>query len=329
MRRRAFISLVGGAVAAWPVPTQSQQRPGPKRIGVLLNYSETNAEGQKCVTAFSETLHALGWVAGRDVDLILRWAAGNSASYTEYAADLGSRSLDVVLGATGASVVALQQATPRVPVVFVATIDPVGAGLVSSMSHPSGRTTGFTLYEYAISGKWLELLKEIAPDVRWAAVLRDPATASGIGQFAAIQTVAPAFGIELSTVDMRDTGAVERSVAALPRDSKGGLIVTASALGANKPREIAAIAERHQLPAVYPFGYFVEAGGLASYGPDLVDQYRRAAGYVDRILRGKNPADLPVQAPTRYELLINLSAAKALAIALPQTLLARADQLIE
>jgi putative ABC transport system substrate-binding protein len=329
MRRRDFISLVGGAAAAWPMAAQSQQVGAVKRVGVLLNYSESSAEGQQYIAAFRKALQALGWIEGRDVELILRWTGGDGALYAKHAAELAARSPDVVLAATAASVVALQQATASVPVVFVATIDPVGAGLVASMSRPGGRTTGFTLYEYAISGKWLELLKEIVPDMRWAAVLRDPAVASGIGQFAAVQTVAPAFGIELFTVDMHDTGAVERSIAALRRDSKGGLIVTASALGANKPGEIASIAERHRLPAVYPFRYFVEAGGLASYGPDLVDQYRRAAGYVDRILKGEKPADLPVQAPTKYELLINLKAAKTLTVALPPTLLARADQVIE
>jgi putative ABC transport system substrate-binding protein len=214
-------------------------------------------------------------------------------------------------------------------VVFVATIDPVGGGLVASLSQPGGLTTGFTLYEYAISAKWLELLKEMVPDVRWSAILRDPAIGSGIGQFAAVQTVAPAFGVELFAVDARSIEHVERSIAKLTRNTKGGLVVTASALGANNPALIASVAARHQLPAVYPFRYFVEAGGLASYGPDLVDPYRRAAAYIDRILKGEKPADLPVQAPTKYELVINLKTAKALGIEVPPTLLARADEVIE
>jgi putative ABC transport system substrate-binding protein len=328
MIRREFITLIGGA-AALPLAARAQHAGGLKRVGVLSNYSEDSAEGQRYIAAFRKALQALGWIEGRDVNFILRWTGGDSALYAKYATELAARSPDVVLAATTASVVALQQTTAGVPVVFVATVDPVGSGLVASMSRPGGRTTGFTLYEYAISGKWLELLKEIVPDVRWAAVLRDPAVASGIGQFAAVQTVAPAFGIELLTVDMRDTGAVERSIAALRRDSKGGLIVTASALGANKSGEIASIAERHRLPAVYPFRYFVEAGGLASYGPDVVDHYRRAADYVDRILKGEKPADLPVQAPTKYETVLNLKIAKALGLALPPSLLARADEVIE
>jgi len=329
MRRRDFISLVGGAAAAWPMAAQSQQVSAVKRVGMLLNYSESSAEGQRYTAAFRKALQALGWIEGRDVDLIFRWTGGDSALYAKHAVELAARSPDLVLGATAASVVALQHATTNVPLVFVATIDPVGAGLVASMSRPGGRTTGFTLYEYAISGKWLELLKEIVPDVRWAAVLRDPTVASGIGQFAAVQTVAPAFEVEPIPVDMHDAGAVERSVAALRRDSKGGLIVTASALGANKPGDIASIAERHRLPAVYPFRYFVAAGGLASYGPALEEQYRRAAGYVDRILKGEKPADLPVQAPTKYEMVINLKAAKALGLNIPPTLLARADEVTE
>jgi putative ABC transport system substrate-binding protein len=328
MRRREFIGLVGGAVA-WPMAAQSQQAGKMKRVGVLSNFSESSPEGQQSVAAFRKALQALGWIEGRDVELILRWTGGNGALYAKYAAELASRPADVVLAATTASVVALQQATGGVPVVFVATVDPVGAGLVASMSRPGGRTTGFTLYEYAISAKWVELLKQIVPDVRWAAVLRDPSVASGIGQFAAVQTVAPAFGIELLTVDMHDIGAVERSIAALRRDNQGGLIVTASALGGNHPSEIVSMAERHRLPAIYPFRYFVEAGGLASYGPDVVDQYRRAADYVDRILKGEKPADLPVQAPTKYVLVVNLKTAKALGLEVPAALLARADEVIE
>lgn len=323
MRRRDFITLISGAAAIWPMVTQSQQVSGAKRVGVLLNYSENSEEGQRYVAAFRKALQALGWIEGRNADLVFRWTGGNSALYAKHATELAALSPDLVLGATAASVMALQQATTNVPVVFVATIDPVGAGLVASMSRPGGRTTGFTLYEYAIRGKWLELLKEMVPDARWAVVLRDPTVASGIGQFAAVQPVAPAF------IDMFDTGAVERAIGTLRRDSKGGLIATASSLGANNPGEITSIAERHRLEAVYPFRYFVAAGGLASYGPALEEQYRRAAGYVDRILKGENPADLPVQAPTKYETVINLRTANVLGLNIPPTLLARADEIIE
>ena len=258
----------------------------------------------------------------------MRWGAGDRERYRKYAAELVGLAPDVVFAATSDAVVSVQRALPAVPIVFVGVIDPVGSGLVVSMARPSGNATGFTVFEYAIGAKWLELLKEVAPRVTRGAVLRDANVASGIGQFAAIQAVAPV-GIELSTIGLRDANEVEQAIAAFARDPNGGLVVTASGFGANHPQLITTLASRHNLPAVYPFRYFVNAGGLICYGPDYLDQYRRAATYVDRILKGEKPADLPVQAPTKYELVINLKTAKALGLEGPPTLLARADEVIE
>src|SRR5262245_340729 len=267
-------------------------------------------------------------VDGRNARIDMRWGAGDRERYRKYAAELVALAPDVVFAATSDAVVSVQRASPTVPIVFVGVIDPVGSGLVVSMARPSGNATGFTVFEYAIGAKWLELLKEVAPRVTRAAVLRDANVASGIGQFAAIQAVAPV-RIELSTIGLRDANEVEQAIAAFARDPNGGLVVTASGFGANHPQLIATLASRHNLPAVYPFRYFVNAGGLICYGPDYFDQYRRAATYIDRILKGERPADLPVQAPTKYELVINLKTAKALGVTVPETLLARADEVIE
>lgn len=327
MKRRDFIAGLGGA-AMMPLAARAQS--GPKRrVGVLLNYSEASKDGQDYLALFRRDLQTMGWIDGRNIEFVIRYAAGQRALYAKYAAELASLSPDATLAATVAAAAAVQQANASLPVVFVAAIDPVGAGLVASLSRPGGAVTGFAPFEYSISGKWLELLREIAPGVRWAAIVRDSAIASGIGQFAAIQTVAPVSGMELFTVDARDLAHVERSVAALAKNEKGGVIVTASALGANNPGPIAAIMARHGLPAVYPFRYFIEAGGLVSYGPDVSDGYRGAARYVDRILKGEKPADLPVQAPTKYLLSVNLKAAKAIGLTVPPQLLARADEVIE
>jgi putative tryptophan/tyrosine transport system substrate-binding protein len=327
MRRREFITLLGGA-AAWPLTARAQQPGGMRRIGMLMNRVADDPEAQARLKAFVQGLQQLGWAEGRNARMDVRWTAGVAEQLHRYAAELVALMPDVILtdGAVGVS--ALQGATRSVPIVFVAVPDPVGAGFVKSLARPGGNTTGFTAFEYAIGAKWLELLKEIAPSVTRAAVLRDPTIAAGIGQFAAIQAVGP-IAMELSVVDQRDADAIEQDVAEFARGPNGGLIVTVAPFGANHPNLITALADRYKLPAVYPFRYFVGVGGLISYGPDPVSQYRHAAGYVDRILKGARPADLPVQAPTKYELVINLKTAKALAIDVPPTLLARADEVIE
>ena len=327
MRRREFITLVGGA-AAWPLVARAQQNGRMRRVGVLINLAENDPAAQRSISGFRKGLLELGWVEGRNVQIDIRWGSGDRERYRQFATELVSLKPDVLLGATTDPVIALQQVSRDVPIVFVAVIDPVGSGIVASMPRPGGQVTGFTVFEYALSGKWLELLKDIAPSIKRVAVLRDSALASGIGQFAAIQAGAP-MGFELSTINLRDAGEVEQGIAAYAREPNGGLIVTASGLGANNPRLIVELAARYKLPTVYPFRYFVDAGGLVSYGPDQIEQYPRAASYVDRILRGEKPAALPVQAPTKYEMGINLKTAKALGLQVPPMLLARADEVIE
>jgi putative tryptophan/tyrosine transport system substrate-binding protein len=325
VKRREFITLLAGTGVAWPVAAQAQQGERVRRIGVLMYWTAEDAEGQARLAAFTQALKQLGW---SDLRIDTRWATADDVR--RHAAELVALTPDVLVAATGTATVApLLQATRTVPIVFVTVIDPVGAGFVANLARPGGNATGFTIYEYGMSGKWLELLKEIAPGVTRAAVLRDPAVASGIGQFGAVQIVAPSFGVELSPVDVRDAGEIERGVTAFARGLNGGLIVTGSAAAIVHRELIATLAARHRLPAVYPGRYSVTAGGLISYGPDLIDQFRRAAGYVDRILKGEKPADLPVQAPTKYELVINLKTARALGIDIPTSVLARADEVIE
>ncbi len=329
MRRRKFITLLGGAAVAWPLAARAQQ-PGERmrRIGVLMYLAADDAEAQARLAAFTQALKQLGWNDGRNLRIDTRWATADDIR--RHAAELAALAPDVLLAGTGTATVApLLQATRTVPIVFVTVIDPVGAGFVANLARPGGNATGFTIYEYSMSGKWLELLKEIAPRVTRAAVLRDPAVASGIGQFGAVQIVAPSLGVELSPVDVRDAGEIERAVTEFARGLNGGLIVTGSAAAIVHRELIAMLAARHRLPAVYPGRYSVTAGGLISYGPDLIDQFRRAAGYVDRILKGEKPADLPVQAPTKYELVINLKTARAIGLDVPPTVLARADEVIE
>ena len=329
MRRREFITLLAGA-AAWPLAARAQQADGLRHIGVLMASAADDAQSQARIAAFLQGLQQLGWTDGRNVRIATRWATTNPDDIRRHAAELAALAPDVILAATGTATVApLLQATRTVPIVFAVVIDPVGAGFVASLARPGGNATGFTIFEYGMSGKWLELLKEIAPHVTRAAVLRDPAIASGIGQFATVQAVAPSLGVELSPVDVRDAGEIERAVTAFARGLNGGLIVTAGALTISHRQPIIAFAARHKLPAVYPASFHVTAGGLISYGPDVIDQFRRAAGYVDRILKGEKPADLPVQAPTKYELVINLKTAKALGLDIPQSVLARADEVIE
>src|SRR3981081_2964013 len=330
MRRREFITLFGVSVAAWPLVTRAQQPERMRHIGVLMGTAPDDSESRTRSAAFAQGLAQLGWADGRNVQIDTRWATTNADDIRKYAGELVALAPDVILAATGTLTLApLLQATRTVPIAFVLVIDPVGAGFVASLARPGGNATGFTIFEYGMSGKWLELLKESAPRVTRAAVLRDPAIASGIGQFAAVQAVAPSFGVELSPVDVRDAGEIERAVAAFARSDNGGLIVTASPLATRHRDLIITLAARHKLPAIYAGRWFVTDGGLLSYGPDYVDQYRRAAGYVDRILKGEKPADMPVQAPTKYETVINLKTAKTLGIDIPTTVLARADEVIE
>jgi putative tryptophan/tyrosine transport system substrate-binding protein len=329
MKRREFITLFGGAAAAWPLPARAQQPERMPRIGVLSNLTEDDPEARARDAAFVQGLRQLDWIAGRNVQIEYRYAAADPARFRSFAAELAGFGPNVVLAYTSPAVAALQQSMPSVPIVFASVIDPVGAGIVETLARPGGNATGFTVFEYGIAGKWLELLKEIAPAVTRAAIIRDPAIHAGIGQFAAIQSVAPSLGIEFSAIGVRDPGEIERGVATFSRSANGGLIVTASVLATAHRRLIIEIAARYRLPALYPFRYYVTGDGLMSYGPDQVDQFRRAAAYVDRILKGEKPADLPVQAPTKYELVINLKTAKALGLEVPPTLLARADEVIE
>jgi putative ABC transport system substrate-binding protein len=328
-RRREFITLLGGAAVAWPLAARAEQGERMRRIGVLQSLAADDPEGQARLAAFAQGLQQSGWTIGRNVQIDTRWAAGDAERFRRYAAELVALAPDVILAVGAAAVGPLQQATRTVPIVFVNTSDPVGAGFVESLARPGGNATGFLLYEYGTSGKWLELLKEIAPRVTRVAVLRDSALAAGIGQLGAIQAVAPSFGVELRPVDVRDAPETERAVAAFARASDGGLIVTGSTLALVHRDLIVTLAARHKLPAVYFQRVFVTSGGLISYAPDQIDQFRRASGYVDRILKGAKPADLPVQAPTKLELAINLKTAKALGLEIPPTLLARADEVIE
>jgi putative ABC transport system substrate-binding protein len=326
--RRKFIALLGGAVA-WPLAARAQQGERVRRIGVLSSLAADDPETQARHAAFLQGLQEWGWITGRNVQIDYRWGAGDADRFRKYAAELVALAPDVIL-ATGTPVTAaLLQATRSVPIVFAQVVDPVANGFVESLARPAGNATGFTIFEYGLGGKWLELLKEIAPHVTRAAVLRDPAIASGIGQLAAIQGVAPALGVELRPVGVRDAGEIERAVTAFAREPNGGLIVLAAPLSIVQRDLIITLAARHRLPAVYSFRFFVTSGGLISYGPNSIEPYRGAAGYVDRILKGEKPGDLPVQAPTKYDLLINLKTAKALGIEMPASVLARADEVIE
>jgi putative tryptophan/tyrosine transport system substrate-binding protein len=328
VKRRAFITLLGGA-AAWPLAARAQQGERMRRIGVLLPAAADDAEFQARVGAFLQGLALLGWTIGRNVRIDTRWATTNAAEIRRHAAELAALAPDVILASGTSTVGPLLQATRTVPIVFPNMGDPVGGGFVDSLARPGGNATGFMSYEYTLSGKWLELLKEIAPGVTRAAVIRDAAVSIGPAQFGVIQAVAPSLRVEVNPINMRDAGEIERAIAAFAGSPNGGLIVTASALAIAHRDLIVTLAARHKLPAVYPYRFFVTNGGLISYGPDFTDQFRRAAGYVDRILKGEKPADLPVQAPTKYELVINLKTAKALNLEIPPTLLARADEVIE
>jgi putative ABC transport system substrate-binding protein len=329
MRRRDFIALLGGAAAAWPLAAPAQQAEPMRRIAVLMNRAADDSEGQASVAAFQQDLQQLGWSDGRNVRIDIRWSHNDVDLDRKYAAELVALAPDVLLAAGTLSVTALQRVTHTLPIVFVGVSDPVGAGVVDSLARPGGNVTGFMIFEYSMSGKWLEFLKQIAPSVTRAAVLRDAVNPAGIAQFGAIQATAQSLGVEVNPVSIRDAVEIERAVAAFARTANGGLIVTPSAGTSVHQDLIIALAARHKLPAVYAFRANVTGGGLISYGPDLVGQYRPAAGYVDRILKGEKPADLPVQAPTKFELVINLKTAKALGLDVPATLLGRADEVIE
>ena len=329
MRRRDFVVLLGGAAVAWPLAARAQQPEQMRRIGVLTNLVADDPEAQARVGAFLQGLQELGWAVGRNMRIEYRWGAGDADRTRGYAAELVALAPDVILTSGASALAPLLQATRSVPVVFAQVPDPVGAGFVNSLSRPGGNATGFITYEYGLSGKWLELLTQIAPSVTRAAVIRDPAVSAGTGQWGAIQAVAPSVRVLVSPVNVRDAGEIERDVAAFAHGSNSGLIVTASALAIRHRNLIVTLAARHRLPAVYYQRGFVTGGGLISYGPDFIDQYRRAAGYVDRILKGEKPSELPVQAPTKYELVINLKTAKALGLEVSSSLLARADEVIE
>jgi putative ABC transport system substrate-binding protein len=329
MKRREFITLLGGAAAVWPLVARAQQRERLRRVAVLEPIAKDTPSAQARYTAFLQAFEQLGWMDGRNVQIVARWSGGNSVELRKYAEELVALAPDVILAGGGTGAEAMLKATRTIPIVFAIAPDPVGAGIVERLSRPGGNATGFVMFEYNLCGKWLELLREIAPTVKHAAVLRDPGFAHGIGQFAVIQAVAPSVGIEVSPIDLREPNQIERAITNFAQSPNGGLIVAASGVGATNINLIIATAARFKLPAVYIQRAFVAAGGLISYGPNFDDQYRRAAAYVDRILRGEIPADLPVQAPSKYELVINLETAKALGLNVPPTLLARADEVIE
>jgi putative ABC transport system substrate-binding protein len=327
LKRREFISLLGGA-AAWPLAARAQQGEGMRRIGVLMNRAADSPDGQARLAAFQQALQHLGWTDGSNVRIDIRWGENDVESERRYAAELVTLGPDVILASGTLGVAALQRLTSALPIVFAGVADPVGAGFIDNLARPAGNVTGFMNFEYNLSGKWLELLKQIAPQVTRAAVLRNAASPAGIGQFSAIQAVAPSLGVEVSPINVHDAGEIKRSIEVFAGSAHGGLIVTASALSFYNDL-IITLAARHKLPAVYPYRTLVTGGALVSYGPNLVDQFGRAAEYVDRILRGEKVGDLPVQAPTKYELVINLKTAKLLGLDVPAMLLARADEVIE
>jgi putative tryptophan/tyrosine transport system substrate-binding protein len=328
-KRRGFIALVCGSAAAWPFRPSAQQVERVRVIGVLTNLAPGDLEGQTRFAAFRQGLQTLGWIDGRNVRIEYRWAGGDADRLRTYAAELVALAPEVILAVSALPVAALQQTTRTVPIVFATVADPVGTGLVGSLARPGGNITGFTIFEFGISAKWLELLKEIAPGVTRAAVLYDPKTVSGNRQLDIIQSAASSLGVELSPVTVGDAGEIERAITAFARSPNGGLILTANTPANVHRQTIITLADRYRLPAVYPAPFYVTGGGLMSYGPDRVDQYRLAAGYVDRILKGEKPSDLPVQSPTKHELIINLKTARALGLEVPPFLLARADEVIE
>src|SRR5215212_6095812 len=330
MRRRELIALLGGAALSLPVTALPQDRARIRKLGILVNLNSDDEEGQARIRAFAQQLHKHGWIEGENLHTEIRWAGESAALYHEYSKELIALKPDVLLASASSSVAALQRATHDIPIIFANVIDPVGAGFVVSLARPGGNTTGFTAFEYSISGKWLELLKELAPDLKRVAVVRDPVIAAGIGQFAAIQTVAAASSeLELTAINPRHPAEISNALKVFARERNGGVIITASSPATTHRDLLLSLALQLRLPTVSPFRFYAVNGGLASYGPAVNDAYQRAATYVDRVLKGDRPANLPVQAPTRYELLINLRTARAMNLELPQTLLARADEVIE
>ena len=329
MRRREFIKAVAGAAACWPVAARAQQSEPTRRIGVLMNLAPEDPEGQARLKVFLQALEKQGWAEGRNLRVDTCWGAGKAERYRSCAAELIGLAPDVILAGSGSAMPALMEATRSLPIVFVQTVDPVGSGYVASLAKPDGNATGFTQFEYSMGGKWLELLKQIAPHLKRVAILRDSTTGEGPAQFAAIQLAAPGLGVESSPIGVRDAAEIERGITAFASKPDGGLIVTASAYTAVYRDVIIALAARHRLPAVYPFRYHVVSGGLISYGPEPREPYQRAAAYVNRILKGEKPGDLPVQSATSFELVVNLKTAKALGVELPTSLIARASEVIE
>jgi putative tryptophan/tyrosine transport system substrate-binding protein len=333
MRRRDFITLLGGAAAAWPLAVHAQPAERMRRVGVLMHTSPDNQDSQDRIAALQQGLHEAGWSVGRNLRIDTSWSSGNVAGLRKGAADLVALGVDVAVAGVGPTTQALQQVSRTIPIVMAQSVDPVGAGFVTSLARPKGNTTGFMQFEYGLSGKWLELLKEIKPNIARIGVIRDDESGTGsvvgTAQWAVIQAFASPSGVELTPINFRNAGDTERDVAAFALEPNGGLIVVVGSTVTIHHKLIISLAARHRLPAVYPYRFFVEAGGLMSYGPNLIDLYRHAAGYVDRILKGEKPADLPVQAPTKYELVINTKTAKALGLTVPPTLLARADEVIE
>jgi ABC-type uncharacterized transport system substrate-binding protein len=327
--RREFITLLGVAAAAWPLAARAQQGERVRRIGVLMHTTADEPESQARLAAFMQGLQELGWAVGRNMRIDYRWSVGDAARLRKDAAELVALGPEVILAGVGATTQALQQASRTVPIVMAQALDPVGNGYVDSLARPGGNITGFIQFEYALAGKWAELLKEMTPEVARVGVLREPEQPAAVGQWTMIQAVAQSFGAELKPIDLRDASEIERAVSAFARSPNGGLIATVSAAALRHRDLIVTLAVQHRLPTVYPYRIFVTSGGLMAYGVDNDRQYRRAAGYVDRILKGEKPADLPVQSATKYELVINLKTAKAMGLIVPDTLLARADEVIE
>jgi putative ABC transport system substrate-binding protein len=328
LKRREFITLIGGAAVAWPLPAHAQHPQRMRRIGVLMN-AIPDSDQKVSIDVFRQALQQLGWAEGRNMQIDIRWAGGDAAESRRHAEDLVAHAPDVIVVTGNAGMPPILRTTSTIPIVFNNIADPVGAGFVESLARPGGNATGFLQFEYTLSGKWLGLLKEISPQVNRVAVLRDATLTAGVGQFAVIQSVAPSVGMEVTAIGLRDSNEIERAVAKFAKVPNGGLILTSSALSVVHRGLVVALAAQFNLPTIYYRRFFVSAGGLISYGYDVVEQFRGAAGYVDRILKGEKPADLPVQAPTRYEMVINLKTAKALGITVPPMLLARADEVIE